>query len=239
MVERPADLAADLYTFGWRHLGPALGEHWWFYLTVVLLDAYAVAAGPPIFHWEPISGLAAYPALAAAVRLFRPSFKMTAPIVVGLLAIWCVQILGTALLAGLPYLLYKFVSRDFGFLFLVTLPVLIWLGTKFTPTQALYAVQNGRASTAGAFACAWSFVDTDRWFRVLGLGLLIGLTIGIPGEAIHWGIVALVSGFAGSDFATIFAGALASSITGVIATVWNQLSLTGMAARILPSESLE
>jgi hypothetical protein len=131
------------------------------------------------------------------------------------------------------------VSNEFGFLFLVTVPVAIWLVVKFTLTESLYIIENGRTTVFGSFSLTWQSVETDRWWRVLGLTLCIGLTVAFPGAILRSLLQPFFSTLASSEFIGAWAGALAFSALTVMGIVWTQLSLVGMASRMLPAELTE
>ena len=101
MTELPDDTFGALYAFGRRNLTAALREHWWYYLGLCIVGSILTAESSTGTNFQ-TSGMevfAAFPAVAAATRLFDPSFRMRIGQLGGLLAIWLIPIAGACLIA--------------------------------------------------------------------------------------------------------------------------------------------
>jgi hypothetical protein len=235
MTELPDDTFGALYAFGRRNLTAALREHWWYYLGLCIVGSILTAESSTGTNFQ-TSGMevfAAFPAVAAATRLFDPSFRMRIGQLGGLLAIWLIPIAGACLIVGVIIALILKVSSAFAFLLLLAFPTLIWLVIKFTLAMPFYALNNARTTVLGALGHSWNSVTAERWWRIFGLELAIGLTLLLPG-GIAGALITLALKSSGTTlFTAVLVGALVYTGAAIALTVWAEISLVGIASRTL------
>lgn len=223
---------AHAFAFGQEWTWRLIREHLLIYvamgISLAALLAWA-AIGAAGFQKAP-GAFITFPALAAAVRLAKPDYRMRFSTVISLIGIW--------LLVFSPFIVLFFIgvavgalrvghavtiAQTFGLLIFlcvfVSIFVYLWISIKFSAAWTFYALCEDReASILSAMAKSWTFLSGDMWWRVFGLAVAIGLICQLlPGIAAR----ALFAGMGGtSSFAAVFLWALIVYTAAVPATVW-------------------
>ncbi len=236
LIDEPVFTQA--FGFGLRSMGKLLREHAVLYIIIgVVLSAFVAwtSLGAKNIQYNPGVFLT-YPALAAAMRLAKPEYRMRVTSVLALtmmgLLIFSPVIVITAFTVAVAitkgmntFSLPGFVA----FCFILFAFVYIWVMIKFSLCWIFYAAdEEQRPAFIQPMVESWNFVEGDMWWRVVGLGLAIGLTCELV-PSIFAAYVLLGMG-GGNSYAGLFVWALIVYAATVPATVWLQAAYVALVS---------
>lgn len=242
-MERLIDEAvfAEAFAYGRRSTVRLMREHAVLYavMGVALAGLLAWGArGATNIQFNP-SVLITFPALAAAVRLAQPDYRMRFRTVMALIGIALLTFSPIILCVGAALLLSKGVATNVNiggplillifFLFFVYM----WIYVKLSAAWSFYALHEGEGgSIIKAITASWKFLSGDMWWRVVGLGIVIGFMCELL-PAMLASALFFRMGFTGS-FLSIFIWALIVYVAAVPATVWLQTAYVALISAAGP-----
>ncbi len=225
----------EMYAFGRRHLWRVLRERLWWYaglaIVAALLAARYARAGDAVT--SALELLVTLAAIASATRLVVPAYRMSVSQSIGVITIWLIfTVLGLGIIAAMTWL--TAISMKWGFLYVIQLPLWIWLAVKFSLATPFFTVKEmGYQKVGTALVDSWNFVASDRWWRLFGLQVAIVCTIIIPFLLLR-GAGGLVHASSAGLSPTSLAILLCENALAVISTVWFQISFVAMVSTALP-----
>lgn len=217
----------DAFVFGWSALPHALREHWGLYALfgggAALVQTFVFSGRPAVVEYG--AGLAIFPALAAAMRLIDPQFRMTPSIVFHVIGFWIVVDLATWA-AMVPLDAAMRYNGIFAFPMLAVMLVVVWLYIKMWLTVPLYVLQSGEhRNLVEALYDSFDVITGGTWWSMLGLTICIWLcTAAIPRFAAQ-----AIDAASGLPIDHLLA-ALIQSAGKLVFYVWLSISLLGIAS---------
>lgn len=179
----PRTSFGEAFGFGWRALPNIIREQWPYLL--ILLGAGVAwtvfSSNGSSFHSAQIEPLVLFPSLVVSARMLDPAYRLNASIVLGVCGIWAIFIFAFVVAFGPAILAILFRQFAVLWIYVAIVPLTVWIGVKLTLTPVVYAFQpEGERNIIAAFRTCWSQVSGDTWWRIVGIGFVIGLCLGFP-----------------------------------------------------------
>lgn len=226
---------AEAFAYGRRSTFRLMHEHAVLYAAMGVAFAGLLAwgaQGATNVQFNP-GAFITFPALAAAVRLVRPDYRMRFRTVMALVGIALLTFSPIILSGGTALLFSKGSATSFSIGGLLSLLLFIlffayvWILVKFSAAWTFYALREGEGgSIFKALAESWAFLSGDMWWRVVGLAIAIGFMCELL-PTILASVLFLRMGFT-SSFLSIFIWALVVYVAAVPATIWLQAAYVAL-----------
>lgn len=235
---------ADAFGFGWRSIGTMLRQHAALYAAMgLVLSGFMawVGAGATNLQFSP-GAFITFPALAAAVRLAKPEYRMRFWTVIALLGITLLTF-SPLIIAGVAIYAEAAIRGTANGTVQVSIPIVLlifalvfvymWVVVKFSASWAFYATRESEQDNITlAMRSSWQFVAGEMWWRFVGLAFVIGLICGLVPFILASTLLFSLGGM--TSALAIFVWAFINFAAAVPATVWTQASYMALISTSIP-----